>query len=117
MIYGVLFAGVPLLVYGLVVVLPEGFGAKAGIALAALLFAALWVAKALTFQPIFTGEPASDGLTTALVGIASGALALGALVQFLRTRLPLNRRGWIYPALAIFTAALAGLPVVMMLGL
>lgn len=117
MIYGVLFIGVPVIVYLLTVILPEGRGAFAGVLLAALALGALWVAKAVNYAPIFTGEAASDGLTTALLAIASGALALGAVVQFIRTRLPMNRRGWIYPALAILTAALAILPVVRSLGL
>lgn len=117
MMYGVLFVGVPVFVYLLAVILPEGRGALAGIVLATLALGALWVAKAVNFAPIFTGEAASDGLTTALLAVASGALALGAVVQFIRTRLPMNRRGWIYPALAILTAVLAVLPVIRSLGL
>lgn len=117
MIETAIFIGLPLIVFVLAAILPEGWAAMTGIGLALLLCVAFWVARALVVAPLFTGEAASDGLTTALGVLVSAAVALGALVQLLRTRLPLNRRGWVYPALVVFTILLAGLPALRLLGL
>ena len=110
MIYAVIFLGMPLGVYLALVTLPRGRRAALGVAMVAIGCAIAWLLP--------TGaDPATAGLSTALLSLIGGAAVLAGVVQGLRAALiPPGSARWIYPVLAVVAALVAGLPVLKLLG-
>jgi hypothetical protein len=117
MMLGVIFVGLPVLVFLGLAALRPGAPLWAGALVALAGLGLFWLARVLVLPPLFTGENATDGLTTAALGVLSVAVVLGLAAQGLRALLPQRRPGWVYPAIVLATAAAAGLPFASLLGM
>lgn len=117
MMLGVIFIGLPVLAFAGLAALRPGLPFWSGALAALAVLGLIWLARLLTLPPLFTGEGAADGLTTAALGVLTVAAVLGLAAQGLRALLPLQRPRWVYPAVVLVTAGAAVLPFVGLIGI
>ncbi|EEW25203.1 hypothetical protein [Rhodobacter ferrooxidans] len=103
-----IYFGLPICSYLALCALPKGRVAAIGVSLAAVVAAGFWLAGVGV-------EVVGDRL--ALIKVMFAAIALAALLQWLRTQLGAKPPRWIYPALVVLAMAEGGSPAVHMLGM
>lgn len=101
------FIGLPVVSYLALASLPRSWPALIGIAVAALVTAALWAAF---------GIGSSDSYLTAVIGFLSAATALAAIVQVIRQTTGAGSPSWVYPSRVGIALLAAGIPMLTILG-
>ncbi|MFA5539794.1 MAG: hypothetical protein WCZ72_06325 [Gemmobacter sp.] len=76
-----LFLVLPLAIYLVIVVMPEGRPARWALLLTGVPLVALWFDDLFDAGRFFTGDPQADAFAWLALGLGAGAWVLGALVQ------------------------------------
>ena len=100
------FIGLPVATYLALASLRRGRPAVIGVLGAAVITGLLFVTQA----------NAADGYSTAVSMLVFSAIALAALVQVLRMMIGLGRPWWVYPLIVVSALAVAGIPMLKILG-
>ena len=110
------FLAIPAAIYFVLAFLPPGRTARTGFMAAGALLALVWLGRAFSFGPLFTGDAHADGFATAAASIWTGAVLLAGLVQALRATLLRGRGGVLYGALVLALFFAGAMPALFFLG-
>ena len=117
MILGLMFMGLPIAIFGVVVSLPAGRPAHIGIAVTALVIALVWAGYPSGSGPLWTGVARADAMMFWVASLCTVAFVAAALTQTLGRWAVARLPGLNYPVAALLVLIAIGLPLVFQLAI
>lgn len=117
MVLGLIFIGVPLVIYLLVVIMPAGKASRILISAFGLCIAYIWVGYLLSWGPLWVGNDRADAYTFVAAVINSIAFVAGTVTATAGRALAARYAAVPYPAVVALILLITILPAFIVVGL